>query len=126
MAGPQTTLLIEGGFRELVEELADYIDNVKKSQGDAASSSLRSAVTASLDRYTAAEESQNTVELEAARDEVLKIIVGRSEALNAIPDKGEGCQLKVRKHASAADGRAAQNSLLPTIFSFISSSSRRT
>lgn len=74
-----------------MEELADYIDNVKKSQADAAPPSLRSDVTASLDKYTGAEESQNTGELEIARDEVLKVIVGRSDALNAIPDRGECC-----------------------------------
>lgn len=87
MSGPQTTLLIEGSFRELVEELTEYIDNVKKNQGNS-SASLHSDVASALDRYTAAEESQNNEEAEAAKEEVLKVVVPGSEALNAVPERG--------------------------------------
>lgn len=87
MSGPQTTLLIEGSFRELVEELTEYIDNVKKNQGDS-SASLHSDVATALDKYTAAEESQNNEEAEAAKEEVLKVVVPGSEVLNAVPERG--------------------------------------
>ena len=34
MPGAKTTLLIEGTFEELTDEFAQYIDSLKKSQGD--------------------------------------------------------------------------------------------
>ena len=38
MPGPKNTLLIEGSFEELTDEFAQYIDSLKKSQGDESSS----------------------------------------------------------------------------------------
>lgn len=87
MPGPRTTLLIEGSFRELVEELADYVDNIKKTQTDSAGS-LRSEVAPLLDRYTQAETSQDEDQLENARDDVLKVVVPQSTVLNSTSDKG--------------------------------------
>lgn len=73
MPGPATTLLIEGTFEELAEELAQYIDSLKKSQGDEASS-IRS----------------ETAELlkENKKDEVLKKLVMGGQTLNQAPEKG--------------------------------------
>lgn len=73
MAGPSNTLLIEGSFEELADELAHYIDEVKKkiSEDNAA---LQSEITPLL------EQSQ--------KDEVLKKLVIGSSALNTAPEKG--------------------------------------
>jgi len=86
MPGPRTTMLIEGSFKELVEEFSDYIDNIKASQE--ASSSLRSDVTPSLDALTKAEEASDSEAAEKARDEVLKVLVPKTDALNSAPEKG--------------------------------------
>jgi translation initiation factor 3 subunit M len=73
MPGPATTLLIEGSFEELADELAQYIDSLKKSQGDE-SSSVQST-TADLLK-------------ENKKDEALKQLVMGSQALNQAPEKG--------------------------------------
>ena len=86
MSENRNTLLIEGTFRELVEELADYIDNLRKLQEGA--TTLRSEITPSLENYSAAEESGNSDGLDATRDEVLKTVVGNSNALISAPERG--------------------------------------
>ncbi|KAI9759428.1 MAG: hypothetical protein M4579_002342 [Chaenotheca gracillima] len=72
MPGPSNTLLIEGPFEELADELALYLDNVKKGQGDE-SSNVQAEIAPLL------EQSQ--------KDEVLKKLVTSSVALNAAPEK---------------------------------------
>jgi len=79
-------MLIEGGFRELVEEFSDYIDNIKASQE--ASSSIRADITPSLEALTKAEEANDVDAAEKARDEVLKVLVPKTDALNSAPEKG--------------------------------------
>ena len=74
MPAPTNTLLIEGSFDELADELAHYIDDIKKRQGDEGSA-IQAEITPLL------EERQN--------DEVLKKLVTASAALNAAPEKGE-------------------------------------
>ena len=73
MPGPATTLLIEGSFEELADELAQYIDGLKKSQGD--ESSTVQSTTADLLK-------------ENKKDEALKQLVMGSQALNQAPEKG--------------------------------------
>ena len=73
MPGPATTLLIEGTFEELADELAQYIDGLKKSQGD--ESSAIQSTTADLLK-------------ENKKDEVLKQLVMGSQVLNQAPEKG--------------------------------------
>ena len=73
MPGPTTTLLIEGSFEELADELAQYLDGLKKSQGDETSNIQ--AETADLLK-------------ENQKDEVLKKLVMGSQALNQAPEKG--------------------------------------
>ncbi len=73
MPGPTNTLLIEGSFEELAEELAQYIDGIKKSQGEEAS--LESEIT--------------SLSEQGQKDEVLKKIVTASAILNAAPEKGK-------------------------------------
>ena len=74
MPGPMTTLLIEGSFEELSDELAQYIDNLKKSHGDE-NSNIQTEVASLLQ--------------ENKKDEVLKKLVMGSQALNQAPEKGK-------------------------------------
>jgi hypothetical protein len=73
MPGPKNTLLIEGTFEELTDEFAQYIDSLKKSQGDEASN---------LQGETAELLKENK------KDEVLKRLVVGGQALNQAPEKG--------------------------------------
>ncbi|KAI9842867.1 MAG: hypothetical protein M1838_002957, partial [Thelocarpon superellum] len=72
MPGPTNTLLIEGPFEELAEELAQYIDNVKPSNSET-EPSVQSEVSRLLE--------QNQ------KDEALKRLVTASAVLNAAPEK---------------------------------------
>jgi translation initiation factor 3 subunit M len=72
MAGPNNTLLIEGTFEELTDEFAQYIDQLKKGQGDE-EADLRGEATALLK--------------ENKKDDVLKKLVVGSQALNQAPEK---------------------------------------
>ena len=73
MPAPVNTLLIDGSFEELVEEFAQYIDDISKKQGDEASD-IRGEVGALLEKEQ--------------QDEVLKRLVTSSSVLNAAPEKG--------------------------------------
>lgn len=73
MPAPTNTLLIEGTFEELVEELTQYIDNLKKQQGDE-SSTLQSECASLLQ--------------ENKKEDVLKKLVTSSSVLNSAPEKG--------------------------------------
>lgn len=87
MATNRNTLLIEGSFRELVEELADYIDTSKKPQGESAAT-LRSDLTPLLEKYSSAEESGDQSNIEATRDDVLEQLVANANALSSAPERG--------------------------------------
>jgi len=73
MPGPKSTLLIEGSFEELTDEFAQYIDSLKKSQGDEASNLQGEAAD---------------LLKENKKDEVLKKLVVGGQALNQAPEKG--------------------------------------
>ena len=73
MPGPKTTLLIEGSFEELTDELAQYLDTLKKSQSDD-SSNIQAEVAQLLQ--------------EGKKDDVLKRLVMGGQALNQAPEKG--------------------------------------
>jgi translation initiation factor 3 subunit M len=73
MPGAKTTLLIEGTFEELTDEFAQYIDSLKKSQGD--DSTNLQAESAELLK-------------ENKKDDLLKKLVVASLALNQAPEKG--------------------------------------
>ncbi len=73
MPGPKNTILIEGSFEELTDEFAQYVDSLKKSQGDE-TSKLQSECADLLK--------------ENKKDEVLKRLVVGSQALNQAPEKG--------------------------------------
>lgn len=72
MPGSTNTLLIEGSFEELAEELAQYIDGIKKTQGE--EGSLQGEIA--------------PLSEQGQKDEVLKKIVTASAILNAAPEKG--------------------------------------
>jgi hypothetical protein len=78
MPGPKNTILIEGTFEELTDEFAQYIDSLKKSQGDEASN--LQGETADLLK-------------ENKKDDVLKKLVVGGQALNQAPEKGRSAIL---------------------------------
>ena len=73
MPGPSNTLLIEGSFEELADELAHYVDEIRKKQGEDGAS-LQAEVTPLLEQ--------------SHKDEALKKLVTGSTVLNAAPEKG--------------------------------------
>ena len=73
MPGPVNTLLIDGPFEELADELAHYIDEVKKKQNED-STSIQADITPFLGQ--------------GQKDEALKKLVIGSTVLNAAPEKG--------------------------------------
>ncbi|KAI9832377.1 MAG: hypothetical protein M1819_004365 [Sarea resinae] len=70
MPGPTNTLLIEGSFEELADELAQYIDTVKN-----------------IDDGTGVEAEISPLLEQGQKDEALKKLVTGSAALNAAPEK---------------------------------------
>ena len=73
MPGVLNTVLIEGSFEELAEEFANYLDQLRKSQGDE-SSNIQAEVAA--------------LQGQGKQDDVLKKLVGGAEILNLAPEKG--------------------------------------
>ena len=73
MPGPSNTLLIEGSFEELSDELAHYIDEVQKKQSPD-SANIQAEIAPLLEK--------------GQKDEVLKKLVAASDALNIAPEKG--------------------------------------
>ena len=74
MPGPSNTLLIEGSFEELADELAHYIDEVQKKQSPD-SANLQAEITPLVEKEQ--------------KDEVLKKLVTASQVLNTAPEKGD-------------------------------------
>ena len=79
------TLLIEGSFPELSEELAQYIDGLSENAGVVASidgelTQLREAESA---------ESPDSTTTQKLRDDVLKKLVTKATVLNDAPERGE-------------------------------------
>ena len=76
MSGPSNTLLIEGSFEELADELAHYLDDVQKKQTpDNNNANLQSEITPLLEK--------------GQKDDALKKLVTASDVLNSAPEKGE-------------------------------------
>jgi len=101
MPAPSTTLLIEGTFRELVDEFANYIDNLKKSQNQSeeSASSLKDDVQPLLEKYAQTEEANEAEKTEAAREEVLKAIVQpASSVLHLAPERGRWIVIPLFEH----------------------------
>lgn len=73
MPSPSNTLLIEGSFEELADELAHYIDEVKKKSGEDVAT-IQSEISPLLEQ--------------GQKDEALKKLVIGSTILNTAPEKG--------------------------------------
>lgn len=78
MPGPSNTLLIEGSFEELADELAHYIDEVKKKPSEDGSG-IQSEIASLLEQ--------------GQKDEALKKLVTGSLVLNTAPEKGNRTSL---------------------------------
>ena len=74
MPAPTHTLLIEGAFEELAEELAQYIDDIQKKQNPEASS-IKSDIGPLLEQ--------------GKKDDALKKLVTGSATLNHAPERGK-------------------------------------
>ncbi|KAL9132528.1 MAG: hypothetical protein Q9175_006297 [Cornicularia normoerica] len=72
MPGPTNTLLIEGSFQELADELAHYVDEVQKKHTPD-NANLQAEITPLLEK--------------GQKDEVLKKLVTASDVLNTAPEK---------------------------------------
>ncbi|KAL2058858.1 hypothetical protein ABVK25_000150 [Lepraria finkii] len=72
MPGPTNTLLIEGSFEELADELAHYIDDVQKKQNPE-SANTQAEIAPLLEKEQ--------------KDEALKKLVTASDVLNTAPEK---------------------------------------
>ena len=80
MPGSLNTLLIEGSFEELSEELAHYVDETKKRQGDEGAS-IQAEIAPFLEQRQ--------------KDEALKKLVTGSIVLNGAPEKGNTRQTRL-------------------------------
>ena len=80
MTGPSNTLLIEGTFEELVEELAHYLGELQKKQNPDAPN-LQAEVAPLLEQ--------------GQKDEVLKKLVTASSVLSIAPEKGKQPALEI-------------------------------
>lgn len=89
MPAPINTLLIEGTFTELCEELAQYLDVLRKDEG----SNLSADIAPLLDPLRQREQNGEEPDLKQ-RDEVLKKIVTAAAVLNAAPEKGRRNAIK--------------------------------
>ena len=87
MPGPSNTLLIEGSFAELSEELAQYLDTVSKTESGAGLYAEIEPTLAQI-REKESEESPDQGALQQQKDEVLKKLVGKASVLNSAPEKG--------------------------------------
>jgi translation initiation factor 3 subunit M len=88
MPGPANTLLIEGSFSELAEELAQYLDQLNKAEAGAGLEADIKPTLKEIREKEEAEESSDPDALQKQKDEVLKKLVGKAGVLNAAPEKG--------------------------------------
>ena len=79
-----STLLIEGSFPELAEELAQYLDGLDESAG------IAKGIESDLGQLREGEtqETPDNAALQKSRDNVLKKIITKATVLNAAPERG--------------------------------------
>ena len=88
MPAPSNTLLVEGSFPELSEELAQYIDNLNKAEGD---KTLQAELAPLLEQIRSSEQGEDAAQDEnigKQREEIMKKLVTASSILNSAPEKG--------------------------------------
>ena len=79
-----STLLIEGSFAELAEELAQFIDGLSEDAGVAAS--IESELGQLREQDT--QETPDKAIIEKSRNDVLKKIITKATILNNAPERG--------------------------------------
>jgi translation initiation factor 3 subunit M len=89
MPGPSNTLLIEGSFSELADELAQYLDTVSKAETGSGVQSEIATALGEIREKEQAEEPADPAAIQKQKDEVLKKIVGKAAVLNSAPEKGQ-------------------------------------
>jgi translation initiation factor 3 subunit M len=95
MPGPSNTLLIEGSFSELSEELAQFIDGVAKAEEGAG---LRGDIKSSIEELQQIEQagdaqSADQTKVQQLKDDILKKVVTKAADLNKAPEKGSTTSL---------------------------------
>ena len=88
MPGPATTLLIEGSFSELADELAKYLDALDKVESGAGLEAEIAPTLAIVREQEQAEEPSDPQTVQKEKDDVLKKLVGKAAILNNAPEKG--------------------------------------
>lgn len=90
MPGPSNTLLIEGSFSELADELAQFIDGVLKPEDGSGVQADAKPVLDQIQQIEQAEDPQTVdqTKLEDLKNDALKKIVTKASALNNAPEKG--------------------------------------
>lgn len=80
-----STLLIEGSFPELAEELAQYLDSLSEGAG------ILASIEGDLNSIREAEsqESDEVQSIQKSKDDVLKKIITKATVLNAAPERGK-------------------------------------
>ena len=89
MPGPSNTLLIEGTFSELSEELAQYLDTLSKVEADSGVAAEIAPALNEIREKEAGEEAPDATALQKQKDDALKKIVGKAGVLNSAPERGE-------------------------------------
>ncbi|KZZ90420.1 Proteasome component (PCI) domain protein [Ascosphaera apis ARSEF 7405] len=86
MAAHTRTLLVEGAFSELADEFTQYIDVLRKTQE---SGSLRADLTPAIEKLRDHEQTggEDSADVVAQKDAILKKIVDASFVLNSAPEK---------------------------------------
>ena len=87
MPAPTNTLLIEGSFTELAEELAQYIDTQAKADGNGVQADIQQLL-ASIRESEQSQESADEATVQNQKNEVLKKIVTKAQVLNGAPERG--------------------------------------
>lgn len=88
MAVSTNTLLVEGSFSELVEELAQYLDTISKAEPNAG---IYADIETTLNNVRDAEvqEDSDQESLQKEKDEILKKVVTKAAVLNSAPERGK-------------------------------------
>ncbi|KIX06580.1 uncharacterized protein Z518_04556 [Rhinocladiella mackenziei CBS 650.93] len=87
MPGPSNTLLIEGSFSELAEELALYLDALAKADEGAGVQADTAQLLSNIREAEQSQEPADGAAIQKLKDEVLKKIVTKAAVLNSAPER---------------------------------------
>ncbi|KEF62953.1 uncharacterized protein A1O9_00928 [Exophiala aquamarina CBS 119918] len=87
MPGPSNTLLIEGTFSELAEELAHYIDALAKAEEGAGVQAEIEQLLGAIREVEQSPDSADEASIQKQKDEVLKKVVTKATVLNSAPER---------------------------------------